>query len=207
MESYAFLAAQFECTRQIEILRVSENLSFIACLVKVGDSTVAIEIEIDLLPPYFLHATPIYTAMKWIREKEYAPVSAPPPLAESIARLHIEMQTKRLVKSANLKNGVIEYVTPLPGTVQIKKQSLPAARDREQHYSDLVAARALLEGYTIREVKGSHFNIRSDNGKQHTTNLNVCTCVEFEKHRDCTHLRLAQVVHRERHRIGYLLET
>jgi hypothetical protein len=73
--------------------------------------------------------------------------------------------------------------------------------DREKEYKVLVAVKAIREGYDIKVVKGSHFEVTTPKHKAVVTTPYNCSCMTYEQTKACTHLYLAQTL--IEHRLSY----
>ena len=198
MDSYAFLVAQRDCFSKVFILDINGGVKGLELTVSIEGADKGFLVPLDDLSSHYVNALNIVSAKDWIfRRSKFAG-----SFEEAVSFLYLEQQLRSLVKSASLKRGVINYF------VGLEKKSVTLTLNREQKeldYSNLVASKALEDGYTLQEVKGSHFVITSPTGKKNSTTLNNCTCSEFDEHKDCLHLRLAQVISKERSHLGYLL--
>jgi hypothetical protein len=58
----------------------------------------------------------------------------------------------------------------------------------------LVTIKALREGYDIKEVKGSHFEISSLTQPTEATSIHSCTCNSFSQNKVCTHIYIAHTI-------------
>lgn len=200
MESYAFLAAQRDCFSKLSILNVDPDLKTTISFAGLKQQVL---ISVEDIPSYYVRAITIVSAKDWILENtKFIDCLHNKSLDRAIAKLYLEKHFRDLVKSASIKRGILTYYEGL------NKRSLELTSSKEEKdidYSKLLASKALEDGYTLQEVKGSHFVITSPTGKKNSTTLNSCTCSEFDEHKDCLHLRLAQVISKERSHLGYLL--
>lgn len=200
MESYAFLVAQRDCFSRLAIIDVRHDLKTTFSFEGVKQELL---INVEDIPPHYVNALRIVSAKDWILENiMYQDCLYNKSFEKAIAKLYLEHQFRNLVKSAFIKRGVVNYLVGL----EKKSVTLNLSKEqKEQDYSNLIASKALEDGYTLQEIKGSHFIITSPTGKKNSTTLNNCTCSEFDEHKDCLHLRLAQVINKERANLRYLI--
>lgn len=68
--------------------------------------------------------------------------------------------------------------------------SLEVDEDLVWHeYEVLTLNKSLREGYQFTEVVGSHFLVKTPNGRIRVTTLKNCDCPDFHRHKNCLHLR------------------
>lgn len=68
------------------------------------------------------------------------------------------------------------------------------SKAKEFNYSYLMAARCLREGYSLVEKKGEYSIVVEPNGTYYSLVGRKCSCSDYERNKDCTHSRFAQVI-------------
>lgn len=206
MESYAFLVAQRDYLKKFRLLsqpeevedKCKERETTLTMSVIFDNESLIIRRPYSTIPVFWANASMIESAKQTILYNHRDEVS----FLEAIGNMMLEEYSNAQVKCASIKNltvtyrvGLNKYLVHIP----------PNKPHITQDYENLVAARALLMGYTIKEIKGSHFEVTSASGKVRATSLNSCTCNEFAEFNDCLHNKFARAVARNRPYLGYLL--
>lgn len=214
MESYAFLVAQRDYRSRFEVysppeivddgktqvssikVRMIDKRSYE--LSKVHYEPFSISRSSNNIPSFWADAIKLENARQVILYKKNLEID----FVGALTNLLVEEYLNRDVKTASIKNSVVVYRAYLD---EYRVEVPSNLNDKIQDYENLIAARALLLGYTIKEIKGSHFEVTSASGKVQATCLNKCTCKEFADFNDCLHNKFARAVARNRPHLGYLL--
>jgi hypothetical protein len=99
-----------------------------------------------------------------------------------VASACIEQIIETQVDRALIKQGFVRW------TCWGKARSLDLKEAPAELW--LVAAKALQEGYVLKEAVGSHFWVTAPSGLQHVTTFRECNCVEFSRRHECVHHQL-----------------
>jgi hypothetical protein len=207
MESYAFLVAQRDYLKKFKLLSFpiekeddsKKGITTISMSVVFGDESHLISRSSRTIPDFWANAVKIESARQTIL---YNHKNNEISFLEAVGNMVLEEFSNSLVKSASIKNYLVTY------WVGLNRYIVPLQPNKShliQDYENLVASRALLKGYTIKEIKGSHFEVTSASGRVQATSLNNCTCREFTDFNDCLHNKFARAVARNRPHLSYLL--
>ena len=206
MESYAFLVAQRDYLKKfqlssypVEIEDNSKEKETTLCIsVIFNNEKFTLYRPFSTIPNFWANAEKIESARQVILFNNKNQIS----FLEAVGKMMLEEFCNTQVKCASLKKYVVTY------WVGINKYLVHLKPDKPfiiQDYENLTAARALLLGYNIKEIKGSHFEVTSASGKVQAASLNNCTCKEFADFSDCIHSKFAKAIARNRPLLGYLL--
>lgn len=206
MESYAFLVAQRDYLKKFGLLsqpvevedKCKERETTLTMSVIFDNESLIIRRPSSTIPSFWANAEIIESAKQTILYNHRDKIS----FLEAIGNMMLEEFSNAQVKCASIKNSTVTYWV---GLNKYLVHIPPNKPHIIQDYENLVAARALLMGYTLKEIKGSHFEVTSASGKVQATSLNNCTCKEFTEFNDCLHNKFARAVARNRPHLGYLL--
>jgi hypothetical protein len=99
------------------------------------------------------------------------------------------------ISGCQFKGGVVTYQL---GTTSL---SIPVDKStQERDYQNLIAIESLKQGYTFREIKGSHFEVYPYKGIPVATSAFTCTCTEYERNGVCLHLHTVKAILNQKHR-------
>lgn len=206
MESYAFLVAQRDYLKKFRLasypVEVRDNsnkgVPTVSMSVIFDNESLIVSRPSNIIPDFWANAVKIESARQIILYNHKDEIS----FLEAVGNMILEEFSNSQVKHASVKNSVVTYWV---GLNRYLVHLLPNKPHQIQDYENLMAARALLDGYTIKEIKGSHFEVTSASGKVQATCLNNCTCKDFADFNDCLHNKFARAVARNRPHLGYLL--
>jgi hypothetical protein len=200
MESYAFLVAQRDYLNKCEVVEVKGwCVDRIDLFLLIEEKHQTLYISANDIPNYFVGAPKILSARNWLLlQSKKNNVD----FRDSLSHLLLAVFVESVIKTASFKKGKVHY---LVGAKEYVVTTPTNKEEKIRDYEDLTASKALLDGYTIKEIKGSHFEVTSASGKVQATSLNKCTCKEFADFNDCLHNKFARAVARNRPHLGYLL--
>jgi len=128
-------------------------------------------------------------------------------LENIIALYLLEKKIEKEIKGEELKGGYVSFVYEeerykiFVGDVDLSPRGEKKKDKPWLDYNNLILCRDLLNGYTYKEEKGSHFLVTTPNKFIHAVTLSSCTCNTFLLEQDCSHYRSVQAIMNYRHSI------